>query len=55
VFDVSKREGVWSRNYSHEVVTRTSIPCDINGKKEQQHEFLLEELVKIGGGFSFFF
>jgi hypothetical protein len=55
VFDVSKGEGVWSRNCSHEVITRTSIPRDFTGKKEQRHECVLDELVKIGGGFTFFF
>jgi len=34
---------------------RVSIPRDFTREEEQPHEYDLDELVEIGGGFTFFF
>ena len=47
-------EGVWPGSSIHEAVTRTSIPRDFRVEKELRHEFGLDELIEIGGGFAFF-
>jgi len=55
VFGASKGKGVWSGSSTHEAITRISTPRDFTGEEEQRHEYDLDELVEIGGGFAFFF